>query len=135
MSAVKLRSLRRWLAVGSVILASCGDDATAPGREPEIINTTDNFQYQISDVRDFTGTQVYTWQNSGTTATVNQSAAVAVGSVTLVLRDADGTEVYNRSLAENGTFSSGAGTPGQWTVSVIYGDADATVNFRLDKAT
>ena len=134
MGAVELRSLRPWLAVGSVVLAACGD-ATGPGREPEIINTTDNFQYQISDVRDFTGTQVYTWQNTGTTATVNQSAAVAAGSVTLVLRDAAGMEVHNRSLAENGTFSSSAGTPGQWTVRVIYGDADATVNFRLDRAT
>jgi hypothetical protein len=53
----------------------------------------------------------------------------------LVLRDAAGTEVYSRSLAEDGTFSSSTGTPGQWTVRVIYGDADGTVNFRLDKTT
>jgi hypothetical protein len=113
---------------------ACGDSATAPGRDPEIINTTDNFQYQISDIQDFSGTQVYSWQNTGTSATVNQSAAVAAGSVSLVLRDANGVQVYSRSLADNGTFSSSAGAAGTWTVRVIYSGADATVNFRLDKA-
>ncbi len=113
---------------------ACGDSTTAPGRDPEIINTPDNFQYQITDIQNFSGTQVYSWQNSGTTATVNQSAAVAAGSVNLVLRDANGVEVYSRSLADNSTFSSSAGTAGAWTVRVIYSGADATVNFRLDKA-
>jgi hypothetical protein len=74
-------------------------------------------------------------QNTGTTATINQSAAFTSGSATLVLHDANGVQVYNRSLADNGTFSSDAGTAGTWTVRVIYNTADATVNFRLDKAS
>lgn len=134
MRVLQFQSTRRWLAAGAVLLAACGDSTTAPGRDPEIINTPDNFQYQITDIQNFSGTQVYSWQNSGTTATVNQSAAVAAGSVSLVLRDANGVQVYSRSLADNGTFSSSAGTAGTWTVRVIYSGADATVNFRLDKA-
>ena len=35
---------------------------------------------------------------------------------------------------EGGTFSSSAGTAGSWTVRVVYSGADATVNFRVDKA-
>jgi hypothetical protein len=134
MRAFELRGVRRLVSAGFVLLAACGDSATAPGRDPEIINSADNFQYQITDIQDFSGTQVYSWQNTGTTATVNQAAAVAAGSATLVLRDANGVEVYNRSLAENGTFASSAGAAGTWTVRVTYSGADATVNFRVDKA-
>ena len=61
---------------------------------------------------------MYSWENTGTTATVDQSASIASGSATLVLRDANGVQVYSRSLADKGTFSSTAGTPGTWTVRV-----------------
>ena len=128
--------LVRWITAGVVTLAlaACSDAATSPGREPQIVNVTDNFQYQISDIRAFSGNQVYSWQNSGTTAKVNQSAAVTSCAVSLVLRDANGTQVYSRSLADNGTFVSGTGVPGIWTVQVSYSTADATVNFRVDMA-
>jgi hypothetical protein len=115
-------------------LSACGDSTSSPGIQPEIVNATDNFQYQVSAIEDYSGTQTYTWQNTGTTATVNQSASVSAGSATLVLLDADGTQVYSRSLAEDGTFSSAAGTAGSWTVRVTYSSVDATVNFRADKA-
>lgn len=135
MRSMSLSSMR-WITAGVVVLAlaACSDAATSPGRDPQIVNATDNFQYQISDIRAFSGTQVYTWQNSGATAKVNQSAAITSGAVSLVLRDANGTQVYSRSLADNGTFVSSAGVAGAWTVVVSYATADATVNFRVDKA-
>jgi len=43
-------------------------------------------------------------------------------------------QVYSRSLADNGTFSSSAGAAGTWTIRVTYSSVDATVNFRADKA-
>ena len=134
MRAFQFQIIRRWLAAGGIVLAACSDGTTAPGRDPEIINTTDNFQYQITDIQGFSGTQSYSWSNTGTTATVDQSASVASGSVSLVLLDATGAQVYSRSLADNGTYSSSAGTAGIWTVRVTYNAADATVNFRVDKA-
>lgn len=134
MRAFQFQVIRRCLAAGGLVLAACSDSTTAPGRDPEIINTTDNFQYQISDIQNFSGTQSYSWSNTGTMATVNQSASVASGSVSLVLLDANGVQVYSRSLADNGTYSSSAGAAGTWSVRVTYNSADATVNFRLDKA-
>lgn len=127
-------TVNRWLAAGALVLVACGSDSTAPGIQPEVINATDNFQYQVSAIQDYTGTQSYTWQNTGTTATVNQSASVSAGSATLVLLDANGAQVYSRSLADNGTFSSSAGAAGSWTVRVVYNSTNATVNFRADKA-
>jgi len=134
MRLLQLSATRRWWIAGVVLLAACGDSTTAPGTDPEIINTADNFQYQITDIQDFTGTQLYSWQNTGTTATVNQSAAVSAGAVSLVLLDANGVQVYSHSLADDGTFSTSAGAAGTWTVRVVYSSADATVNFRVDKA-
>lgn len=133
MRVLGYRHLRGWMAFGVVMLAACGDKATAPGKDPEIINSTDNFQYQITDIQDFSGAHVYSWQNTGTVATVNQSATVAAGTATLIIRDANGVQVYSRSLADNGTFASSAGIAGTWTVRVVYVGADATINFRADK--
>jgi len=133
MRAFQFHGVRRWLVAGSVILAACSSSPTGPGIQPQIINSTDNFQYQISNIQNYSGAQVYTWQNTGTTATVNQAASIAAGSATLVLRDANGVEVYNHSLSDNGTFSSSAGTAGGWTVRVTYTATSATVNFRADK--
>lgn len=136
MNTVRSRDVRRWLLAASLVLAACGSDGTtAPGRDPEIINDVDNFQYQITDVQGFSGSQLYTWQNTGTSATVNQSSAVTGGSVTLVIRDANGTEVYNSSLASDGTFPTDTGVAGNWTIRVSYTAGSGTVNFRVDKAT
>lgn len=134
MRAIQFKGMRMLLAAGSVILAACSDGAAAPGRDPEIVNATDNFQYQITDIQNFSGNQNYSWQNTGTAATVNQSASITAGTATLTLRDANGLLVYTRSLADNGTFSSTAGVAGTWTVRVTYSGVDATVNFRADKA-
>jgi hypothetical protein len=114
---------------------ACDDEPTSPGIQPEIINVADNFQYQVSNVRNYTGTASYTWQNTGIQATVNQATSVTAGTVFLVLLDADGVEVYSRSLAENGTFHTATGVAGAWTIRVSYTGASATVNFRADKTT
>jgi hypothetical protein len=134
MGSILRHGVTNLMIAGVLALAACGDGATSPGIQPEIVNATDNFQYQVSAIEDYSGTQTYTWQNTGTTATINQSASVSAGSATLVLLDADGTQVYSRSLAEDGTFASAAGAAGNWTVRVSYSSVNATVNFRADKA-
>jgi len=40
-----------------------------------------------------------------------------------------GTEVYNRSLADNGTFVTTSGTAGNWTIRIGFNSASGTVNF------
>lgn len=136
MNGIRSRGGLAWLLAASLTVAACGSDSTtAPGRDPEIINAVDNFQYQITDVEAFTGTQLYTWQTTGTAATVNQSCSITGGAVTLVIRDANGDEVYNSSLANDGTFSTATGVAGNWTIRVTYAAGSGTVNFRVDKAT
>ena len=120
-------------AVVLASLAACSD-STSPGIQPEISNVPDNFQYQVTDVRNYTHTDSYDWQNTGTQANVDQSTTVTGGTATLAILDANGAEVYNRSLAENGTFTTAGGASGAWTIRVIYVEAVATVNFRVQKS-
>lgn len=127
----------RMLLVTSVcaaLVAGC-DSSTSPGINPEIANNPDTFQYQVTDIRNYSHVNDYTWQNTGTSANVNQSTTITGGSATLVILDADGVQVYSKSLVENGTFVTTAGTAGAWTIRVTYASASATVNFRVQKTT
>lgn len=125
------RRAHHWIALVGLALA-CGEP-TGPGIQPEIMNRTDEFQYQVSAVRNYTGTLQYTWQMTGTQANVNQATSVTSGSLQLVILDGGGTQVYSRALGENGTFQTTAGQPGAWTIRVVYGAASGTVNFRVQK--
>jgi len=121
----------RWLGF-SALIVGCSSP-TDPGVQPQVNNATDNFQYQVSNVKNFTGSRVYTWQVTGTKASVNQATTLTAGTVTLLIRDAVGAEVYNQSLAVNGTLDTAAGTTGAWTIRVQYTNATGTVNFRVQK--
>jgi len=123
-------------AMGALVaLAACGSTPTSPGVQPQVSNLTDSFSYQVSNVQNFTGTQSYSWQNTGTGASIDQATTVGKGSATLILLDDAGTQVYSRALSDNGSFPTTSGVSGTWTIQVVYNGADATVNFRAQKAT
>lgn len=131
--------LSRALAALAFVFAvsACGSDRSdplSPAVQPEIINNVDAFSFQVTGVSNASATLNYSWQNTGTVATVNQSASISAGSATLIIRDAAGTQVYSRSLSDNGTFSTSAGTSGTWTIRVVFTNTSGTVNFRADKA-
>jgi hypothetical protein len=115
-----------------VLLSACSDDSLAPF-QPEITNQADSFQLQATGVRDVSLTRDYTWQNSGTTANVNQATTVMRGSANLVILDDAGTQVYARGLDENGSFVSQTGMPGTWTIRLQLARYDGTLNFRAQK--
>lgn len=136
---IRLVPLARVCTAAALFLAlgACGSDRSdplSPAVQPEIINNVDAFSFQVTGVQNASATLDYSWQNTGTVATVNQSASIASGSVTLIIRDAQGTQVYSRSLSDNGTFSTTAGASGTWTIRVVFSNASGTVNFRSDKA-
>ncbi len=131
-----MRRTGRIIAIVSLAAAAAGcSSTTAPGIHPEINSVTDNFQFQTTAVTNYSGTLTYSWTNTGTAATVNQATVIAGGTMTLVLQDASGQQVYSRSLSDNGTFLSTAGTAGTWTVKVTFSGASGTVNFRAQKKT
>jgi hypothetical protein len=128
----RIRRRSRRLALAALLAAGC-DNGTSPGIQPEVTNAPDNFQFQVTALRDYTQTLSYGWTNGGAAASVNQASTVTEGSATLVVLDPDGREVYSRSLAANGTFATTAGRPGGWTIRVVLARATGTLNFRVQK--
>jgi hypothetical protein len=119
-------------------IAGCGDDpnAPAPGIEPQIVNDTDAFSYQITDLNGVSGTWDYTWENTGTYAKVTHASdAGSAGAATVTIRDGAGTQVYSGALATTGeTVSSPVGVAGTWTIRVTYAVYSNTqVNFAVIK--
>jgi hypothetical protein len=132
-----LPSAGRALAVLALLFTvACDESPTAPGLQPQIVNNTDAFSYQLSDVAGATGVWNYTWQNTGTLAKVTHASdAGATGTATVTIRDAAGTQVYSGSFATSGEIvTSPAGTAGAWTISVTYSNYTNTqVNFAVNK--
>ena len=117
-----------------LLAAGCSsDNLLGPDNQLEVTNNTDTFQAQASNMVDITQTLPYTWQNTGTTANVDQSGTITGGSGTLRILDADGTQVYSRSLTETGTFVTTAGIPGAWSIEVALSGTSGTLNFRVQK--
>lgn len=123
------------VALAAVVFASGCSSSTAPLApfEPQIANLPDNFQFQASGVDQVTWSHAYTWSNSADSATVNQATTIDGGSATLVVFDANGTQLYSQSLGANGTFGMAKGVPGNWTIRVMFTNYSGTVNFRVQK--
>lgn len=119
-----------------VLVAACSKSPTAPGIQPQITNNTNTFSYQVTSIQNFSGTNIYTWQNTGTVAKItHSSAAGATGTATLTVQDAAGTEVYSGQLVSSGQpLSAPAGVAGAWTIKVVYASYGSTqVNFAVLK--
>jgi hypothetical protein len=128
------RYLMLGILIAGAVSGGCGDsNPIGPSNQPEVANTRDNFQFQASSLRGTTQTLNYTWENTGTAANVNQSGQISSGTARLTLRDASGTEVYNRALTETGTFATAAGATGNWRIEVRLENVTGTINFRVQK--
>jgi len=118
-----------------LVVAACGDDPLAPF-QPEISNLPDNFQFQATGVTNVTTTLEYQWENTGTSANINQSCTVTGGSAILTIFDASTparAQVYSRNLGDNGTFVTSGGTNGTWLIRVTLTGLSGTLNFRAQK--
>lgn len=120
--------------VGLLAVAACdGGSVIGPANQLQVTNATDNFQLQASALDNVSQTLTYTWQNTGTSANINQSGTLTAGSAVLTIEDDAGTQVYSRSLGETGTFQTTAGTAGVWTIRVVLSGMSGALNFRAQK--
>lgn len=134
MSLLGSNAARTFLAAALLFTAGgCGDNLIGPENQLEVNNEVDTFQWQVTALDKVTQRLSYTWTMTGTVANVDQSAGGAEGSARLRIEDAAGTEVYSRSLREDGTFATSTGTAGDWRITVTLENASGAINFRLQK--
>jgi hypothetical protein len=128
---------KEWVVFFCVLLfaclgTGCGSTPIPPQFHPQVTIQTDNFQFQAG-ATNYTSTLTYTWENTGDVSTIEQGSAITLGSGSVTIQDAAGSDVYSADLAPDGTFTSQAGTPGQWTVVVKLTKVTGTLNFRAQK--
>jgi hypothetical protein len=114
------------------LLAGCDLRVTAPPRyQAQVINLRNDLAVEVTGLEDVTEDLQYTWVNDGTAANVVQAPTDLTGTASLFIRDGAGIQVYQRSLAENGTFATTSGVPGTWTVRVHFSEANGAVTLRV----
>lgn len=130
---MRQHALRR-LSIAALVwmISGCSDDPLAPF-ELEVTNATDSFQLQATDVTNQTTTLTYTWRNTGTIANVNHSTTTSEGSARLVVRSADGTQLYDKALVPSLNEQTDTGQTGDWTIQVVLSNYSGTLNVRLEK--
>jgi hypothetical protein len=117
-----------------LLLAACDTRVvTEPPFQPQIINVRNDFAFQVTGLDVFSSDVVYSWESDGRAANVLQSPNVLTGAATLFIADGSGAQVYQRSLGENGTFTTTAGVPGTWTVRLKFAEASGDATFHLTK--
>lgn len=81
------------------------------------------------------GTYAFGWENSKSKAEANFDITTPTGSVTLIIEDADGTEVLNKTRSASGEDSysgtTAAGTPGVWKVSFVFSEFNGDGSYSL----
>jgi hypothetical protein len=133
MSALPSLSSLRLLVLVATGAGACNSSTPLEPFQPEIANATDNFQLQATAVTGVTSTQTYSWNNTGTRATINHSTTTTAGSVELTIRDATGAVVYTKALAPSLNEPSATGTAGTWTIALTLTSYSGTLNFRVQK--
>lgn len=123
-------------SVALILLLACGDGANVigPSNQLQVRNDPDDFQLQVSNLRNVTQTLRYTWSNTGDSASVNQATVITGGTATLTIRGPDNVIVYQSDLTANGTFQTALSTVGAWSIELRLRNADGDVNFRVQKA-
>jgi hypothetical protein len=120
-------------ALLSTCLTGCGDENPLAPFEPEVSNVADSFSLQATGVDGVTAALVYSWQNSGTRATINHSTSTSEGSTLLVIRDDAGTVVYSQALSPSLNEPTAAGQPGTWSIRLTLTGYSGTLNFLAQK--
>ena len=130
---MRIRDVLPLAALAAVMFfTGCDGDPLAPF-QPEVTNAADNFQLQATGVTRVTHSRIYTWQNSGTRATVNHSTTTTGGTTRIIIRDAADAVVYDKALSPSLTEATTAGTAGAWHIEMVLTNYSGTLNFRVQK--
>jgi predicted RNA-binding Zn-ribbon protein involved in translation (DUF1610 family) len=100
---------------------------------PIFTNVTDEvFEETVSSSNGTSGTYHYNWTQGPSNATVSYNAT-GTGNVTLIITDANGTELRNETLEAptNGTFTIENATAGDWTVRYVFGNFTGNFTARI----
>lgn len=118
----------------ALLTAACGgsDNALAPQFQPEVVNTPNVvFSLQATGLTDVSDIVSYSWSVSSGSIVIHPATNTASGTVTLNVKDAGGTVIYNGNVPTSGDITPPTGSAGPWQVRLTLSNYTGTVNFAL----
>jgi len=126
------RTLVVFLAVAAIVLVAglgCHKDPLS-SYKPDVVNTQDNFHFQLKDVKNHDTTLIYFWHMLGSSANIDQSASIKGGTVAVTIEDSAYQLVYQTDLRQTGSFTTSSGTPGWWRIKFVLTNFSGMIDFR-----
>ena len=122
--------------LGLTLLAmGCGssnNNALAPQFQPEVVNTPNvAFSFQATGLTDVSDALSYTWSVSSGSIVIHPATTTTSGTLTLNIKDAAGSVVYNGSVPATGDIAPPTGSAGPWKVRITLAQYSGTINFAL----
>lgn len=126
---------RKIVAVAAVMSLglACGTPE-GPAAVLSVSNNSDGFVFIAQSFdRLMTDSLHYTWQHTKTTAKVTEQSSITAGQVTVVVRDADGKQLYTTDLQTATTAVTAAGSTSDWSIDVKMAKVRGDVVFTIEK--
>ncbi len=126
------RTLVILIALAAIIFAAnlgCHKDPLS-SHIPDVVNTQDNFHFQMQDVKNHDTTLVYFWHMLGSAANIDQAASIKGGRVAVTVEDSAYQIKYQTDLKQTGAFTTSSGTPGWWRITFVLTDFSGMIDFR-----
>lgn len=117
-----------------LLAAACGgnDNALAPKFQPQVVNSPNvTFSFQATGLQSIDDALTYTWNASSGSVIIHPATATTGGTITLVIKDANGAVRYSGSVPPSGDISPPAGAGGAWQISVTLVNYTGTINFAV----
>lgn len=132
---MQMSRIRGALASAAVIvlIAVACNESTAPTFELAVTNNPDDFLAQSVTVLNASLDREYTWQNSGTRATITHGTVVDNGAARIGIKDAVGATIYDRALTFGMSEQTQVGAAGAWRIEILLAGFSGTGNVRVQK--
>lgn len=128
-----LNSFRFAALLVAAVLTACGGDPLGPNGQFEVSSAADNFLFRMWGLENAIDTRTYSWENTGTQATVNISQGISTGSVILTIHDAGGTLVHQSDVADDIDTDTAIGVAGFWRIEVRVADVNGWFDISVVK--
>jgi hypothetical protein len=116
----------------ALLTTGCGNDALAPQFEPEVVNTPNvAFSFQATGLENVSDVVNYTWSVSSGSVIIHPATATTGGTITLNIKDASGTVIYNGTVPASGDITPPSGAAGSWAIRVTLNNYSGTINFAV----
>ena len=118
----------------ALLTAACGggSNALAPQYQPQVVNTPNvAFSFQATGLQNIDDVVSYTWSCTSGKIVIHPATNTTSGTITLVIRDAANTVIYNGSVPASGDITPPTGTGGNWKIGVTLTGYTGTINFAV----